>query len=118
MEPDRPSVEHQAGDVGKSARPEAAGLGQVDHVSQLPPQPLLLERLRRHRRIAALGAAAAAAAVAVRQMGAPLRHVDRAAVGSHDALTMNRHEAALWRSSHTRYGPPRIAMTAPAGISD
>lgn len=105
VKPDGPAVEHQTGDVRQRAGAKAPGLGQVDDVPQLAPQPLLLERLRRNRRIATLSPAATATGKAVRQVRPALNDVDRPTVGPNHTLSMHR--------AH-RLGPSLMTLTAAA----
>src|SRR3954469_4053623 len=62
----------------------------MDDIPELAPQPLFLEGICRHGRVAALGTAATAAGEAIRQVCPALDDIDRPAVGAHDTLSMDR----------------------------
>src|SRR5690349_14211774 len=90
----------------------------MDDIAQLAAQPLVFERIDRHRRVAAFGASAAAAGEAIRQMRAPLHDVDGTAVGADDTRAEHvRHRVPPRRTIQIRWGPPMKAVIAPAGIS-
>jgi hypothetical protein len=58
MKPDSASIQHQTGDVGQGARPGGRRFPQVHDLPKLAAQPLVLERGRGNRCIAAVSPAA------------------------------------------------------------
>jgi len=86
MEADGAAVEHEHGHVRQRAGTEAAALGEMHAVAQLPPLPLRVVEVGGDGRMAALGVAAAAAGGADEEHPALAGNVDHLAVGAGDQV--------------------------------
>src|SRR5581483_6285372 len=98
VEEDGAAVEQQQRHVGERAGPQAAALGEMDAVAQLPPLPLLVIEVHRDRGVAAIRVAAAAASGADEQVALLADHVDGLAIGAEDEVAPQR--ATRGRSGH------------------
>jgi hypothetical protein len=81
VEPDRPTVEEQQGDIGQGAWSQTTGVIEMDPVAQFAPFPFGVVQIVGYRSKAAFGVAAATAVFADKELSAVAGNIDRFTVG-------------------------------------
>ena len=86
VEPDGPTIEDEADNVGQGTRAKAAAFGEMDMLAYATLEPLLRIGVHRNSGIATLSYTAAASGVAVGEVRAVLNDIEGATVGANDTL--------------------------------